>query len=107
MARRVCWSMRRPSTISSTVEARRRPLPRRPPPQRKRAPNSVNLLRRSSVAGLILAVGAPAFAASGDTPRSTLRAELAPIQPGLDYHSFANVEQFRITHLELNLRVDF
>jgi leukotriene-A4 hydrolase len=82
-------------------------LPRRPPPQRKRAPNSVNLLRRSSVAGLMLAVGAPAFAASGDTPRATLRAELAPIQPGLDYHSFANVEQFRITHLELNLRVDF
>lgn len=29
------------------------------------------------------------------------------MQPGLDYHSFANVEQFRMTHVELNLRVDF
>jgi aminopeptidase N len=34
-------------------------------------------------------------------------ARLAPMQPGLDYHSFANVEQFRITHVDLNLRVDF
>ncbi len=33
-------------------------------------------------------------------------ADLAPIQPGLDYHSFANVEQFRVTRLELDLRVD-
>ena len=32
--------------------------------------------------------------------------ELEPIQSGLDYHSFANVEQFRVTHLELELRVD-
>jgi len=32
---------------------------------------------------------------------------LAPIQSGLDYHSFANVEQFRVTHVDLNLRVDF
>jgi len=32
--------------------------------------------------------------------------ELAPIQSGLDYHSFANVEQFRVTRLELDLRVD-
>ena len=34
-------------------------------------------------------------------------ADLAPIQSGLDYHSFANIEQFRVTHIELNLRVDF
>ena len=34
-------------------------------------------------------------------------ARLAPIQSGLDYHSFANVEQFRVTHVDLNLRVDF
>jgi leukotriene-A4 hydrolase len=34
-------------------------------------------------------------------------ARLAPIQSGLDYHSFANVEQFRVTHVELNLRADF
>jgi leukotriene-A4 hydrolase len=33
-------------------------------------------------------------------------ADLSPIQSGLDYHSFANVEQFRVTHLELDLRVD-
>ena len=28
------------------------------------------------------------------------------MQPGLDYHSFANIEQFRVTRLELDLRVD-
>jgi leukotriene-A4 hydrolase len=33
-------------------------------------------------------------------------ADLEPIQSGLDYHSFANVEQFRVTRLELDLRVD-
>jgi len=33
-------------------------------------------------------------------------ADLAPIQSGLDYHSFANIEQFRVTRLELDLRVD-
>ncbi len=32
--------------------------------------------------------------------------EMAPIQPDLDYHSFANVEQFRITRMELDLNVD-
>jgi aminopeptidase N len=34
-------------------------------------------------------------------------ADLEPIQPSLDYHSFANVEQFRVMRVELNLRVDF
>jgi leukotriene-A4 hydrolase len=34
-------------------------------------------------------------------------ADLTPLQPGLDYHSFANVEQFRVTHIELDLRVNF
>jgi aminopeptidase N len=29
-----------------------------------------------------------------------------PIDAGLDYHSFANVDQFRVTHVELDLRVD-
>jgi hypothetical protein len=33
--------------------------------------------------------------------------DLAPLQAGLDYHSFANTEQFRVTRIELNLRVDF
>jgi len=32
--------------------------------------------------------------------------DLEPLQPGLDYHSFANIEQFRVTRLELELRVD-
>jgi len=33
--------------------------------------------------------------------------DLTPIQSGLDYHSFANTEQFRATHIELDLRVNF
>ncbi len=28
------------------------------------------------------------------------------IEPGFDYHSFANVDQFRVTHIELDLQVD-
>lgn len=32
--------------------------------------------------------------------------DLTPIQPGVDYHSFANVDAFRVTRLELDLRVD-
>ncbi len=50
------------------------------------------------------------FAASPQDAPATIsasRPDLAPIQSGLDYHSFANVEQFRVSHLELNLRVDF
>jgi aminopeptidase N len=44
---------------------------------------------------------------AGSTWAANADARLAPIQSGLDYHSFANVEQFRVTHVELNLRVDF
>jgi aminopeptidase N len=33
-------------------------------------------------------------------------ADTAPIESGFDYHSYANVDQFRVTHLELELRVD-
>jgi aminopeptidase N len=33
-------------------------------------------------------------------------AEPTPIEAGLDYHSFANVDQFKVTHLDLDLRVD-
>jgi leukotriene-A4 hydrolase len=33
-------------------------------------------------------------------------AELSPIDSGLDYHSYANVDQFRVTHVELDLRID-
>jgi leukotriene-A4 hydrolase len=54
---------------------------------------------RPTAAGLMLIC--LSRAAAGASP------ELAPIQSGLDYHSFANVEQFRVTHMELELRVDF
>ena len=30
-----------------------------------------------------------------------------PIDPAFDYHSYANVDQFQTTHLDLELRVDF
>ena len=50
---------------------------------------------RSSLGGLVLAWALPAFAA-----------DTSPIDPGFDYHSFANVDQFRVTHIELDLRVD-
>lgn len=30
-----------------------------------------------------------------------------PVDPAFDYHSYANVDQFRTTHLDLDLRVDF
>jgi aminopeptidase N len=51
---------------------------------------------RVRVAGLMLAcAGLPAAGA-----------DLSPIEPGLDYHSFANVDQFRTTFIELDLRVD-
>jgi leukotriene-A4 hydrolase len=45
-----------------------------------------------------LALGCASAAAFG--------AELTPIDAGLDYHSYANVDQFRVTHVELDLRVD-
>jgi leukotriene-A4 hydrolase len=48
-----------------------------------------------------IAAGAAAIPSAG------ANSDLAPLQTGLDYHSFANVEQFRVTHLELDLRVDF
>ena len=51
---------------------------------------------RLPLAGLILAWGLPAAGA-----------EVPPIDPGLDYHSFANVDQFRTTHIDLDLRIDF
>ena len=35
-----------------------------------------------------------------------LGADTSPIEPGLDYHSYSNVDQFRATHLELDLRID-
>jgi leukotriene-A4 hydrolase len=77
---------------------------------------------RRRVAGLALAVssglgfaGAAAPPAARDAHESAeaphtlsaARPDLAPLQSGLDYHSFANVEQFRVTHVDLELRVDF
>jgi aminopeptidase N len=54
-------------------------------------------------AALILALtAAGGMASGGAVPLPTLE----PLQPGLDYHSFANIEQFRVTRLELDLRVD-
>jgi leukotriene-A4 hydrolase len=50
---------------------------------------------RHCALGLLLA--GSAYAATAD---------LEPIQSGLDYHSFANIEQFRVTRFELDLRVD-
>ncbi len=45
-----------------------------------------------------------ALMSAGAAPRA---ADWSPIQSGLDYHSFANTDQFRITHVDLDLRVDF
>jgi leukotriene-A4 hydrolase len=50
---------------------------------------------RVCLAGLVLACGLPAAGAV-----------LSPIESGLDYHSYANVDQFRTTHIELDLRID-
>src|SRR6202789_1040359 len=75
--------------------------------------------RRTGVAGPALAVstwlaGGAAPAAAPDVqesaeprPLSAARPDLVPMQSGLDYHSFANADQFRVTHIDLHLRVDF
>ena len=57
-----------------------------------------------------IAVAAPPDTQGAPEPPHTLsaaRPDLAPLQSGLDYHSFANIEQFRVTHIDLALRVDF
>jgi leukotriene-A4 hydrolase len=56
-------------------------------------------MMRWCVAGL-------AFAMSGGVGVSAQRADLGAIDPTFDYHSYANLDQFRVTHLELDLRVD-
>jgi leukotriene-A4 hydrolase len=53
---------------------------------------------RTHFALAALALGCAGAAAFG--------ADLTPIDAGLDYHSYANVDQFRVTHVELDLRVD-
>jgi leukotriene-A4 hydrolase len=47
-----------------------------------------------------------AFAMSGGLSLSAPRAYAGTIDPTFDYHSYANVDQFRVVHLELDLRVD-
>src|SRR5271170_979344 len=54
------------------------------------------LRTRSRFSGLLLA-GMAVQAIGSDLP---------PLEPGVDYHSYANVDQFRVTHLDLDLRVD-
>jgi leukotriene-A4 hydrolase len=47
------------------------------------------------------------FIVSGGLALGAQRAvDSGPIDPDIDYHSYANVDQFRVTHLELDLRVD-
>jgi len=53
---------------------------------------------RSVIAGLGLGLGLVAAPSMG--------ADTSPLDPTLDYHSFANVDQFRVTHIELDLRID-
>jgi leukotriene-A4 hydrolase len=57
-------------------------------------------MTRWRLAGLALAM-------SGGLALSAERVDLGAIDPNFDYHSYANVDQFRVTHLELDLRVDF
>ncbi len=55
---------------------------------------------RCCVAGLLLVLSSgPAFSAE--------RAESTPSNPVFDYDTYANVDQFRVIHLELDLKVDF
>jgi leukotriene-A4 hydrolase len=52
-----------------------------------------------------LLAGALAISAAFTCGASTT--DPGPLDPAFDYHSYANVDQFRTTHLDLNLRVDF
>jgi leukotriene-A4 hydrolase len=52
-----------------------------------------------------LLAGALAISAAFTCCASTT--DSGPLDPAFDYHSYANVDQFRTTHLDLNLRVDF
>jgi aminopeptidase N len=57
-------------------------------------------MRRLLTAALALAFSAGVCAAGQRA------ADLGPIDPSFDYHSYANVDQFRTTHLDLDLQVD-
>ena len=56
-------------------------------------------MMRSCAAGLALAM-------SGGLALSAQRVDLGAIDPNFDYHTYANLDQFRVTHLDLDLRVD-
>jgi hypothetical protein len=53
------------------------------------------------------APGAAPVPSHAVTATATPPSALSPLQPGLDYHSFANTEQFKVARIELELRVDF
>jgi leukotriene-A4 hydrolase len=76
--------------------------------RRRTTAGRVLALSSGLVVGIALAA-APDTQGSPEAPRtlSAVRPDLAPLQSGLDYHSFANIEQFRVTHIDLDLRVDF
>jgi leukotriene-A4 hydrolase len=54
---------------------------------------------RCCLAGLALAM-------AGGLALSAERVDIGAIDPNFDYHSYANVDQFRVTHLDLDLRID-
>jgi leukotriene-A4 hydrolase len=65
---------------------------------------------RFRIVGLVLAGMTSTFVGASPTatpPPSLTGSDLAPMQSGLDYHSFANIDQFRVTRLDLDLHVDF
>jgi leukotriene-A4 hydrolase len=59
----------------------------------------------AGAAGLLMASLVFSEAAATNAPGPP--GDLAPIQSGLDYHSFANVDEFKVTHMGLELRTDF
>ena len=63
------------------------------------------MLRLRMTALMLVAVSSVAAGAGVPAPAAAA-ADLTPIQPGVDYHSFANIDAFRVTRLELDLRVD-
>jgi aminopeptidase N len=54
---------------------------------------------RHSLLGVALALASALVGAAEP------RIDLGPIDPEFDYHSYANTDQFKVTHLELDLRV--
>jgi leukotriene-A4 hydrolase len=63
-------------------------------------------MKLGRLAGLALALSAGAGGAGGAAWGAARAVDSGPIDPDFDYHSYANLDQFRVTHLELDLRVD-